>query len=209
MRERAARRAGSPRRRSGGQPDGHIRDPAGRMADAGLTGAQDHRGHLRRRRAPRRRAAFSGARIPPPHPRPRGGGQTPDRPPTPARYLRKEHRCRRARRALHAAALLCHRRCAAAFDLCRYPRDRRRCRKPRSSARVGQAMDLTPRGHPRTPRPQQAHLPAHRRLWPFRGRQPGRRPAAFSWERTDLAEGAESGALSAARDARTPPRCNG
>ena len=117
---------------------------------------QDHRRHLwRRGPAWRRRVLRQG----PDQGRPFGGL---------CRALcRQEHRRRRSRRPLHAAARLRDRRGAAAVDLYRHPRHRK--------GAGGQAREGRGRGdgsdaarHPQASRSQQADLRADLVLRPFR-----------------------------------------
>ena len=134
--------------------------------DAGPDRAQDHRRHLRRRGAARRRRLL---------------GQGPDQGRPLGRLRRalprQERGGGRAGAALRDPALLRHRRGAAAVDLRRHLRHRRGARGgDREGGRGGDGPDAA--RHPHPSRAQPADLPAHLGLRPFRPRR--RTPTAAS-----------------------------
>ena len=157
--------------------------------------AQDHRRHLRRHGAPRRRRVL---------------GQGPEQGRSLGRVRRalhrQERRRRRARRPLRGAVRLRDRRRAAGLDAGRDVRDRRRSAARRSPGSVDEHFDLRPgafREYLRLHRPIYQKTAAYGHF--------GREDHDFTWERTDKAEAlrAAPGSAPAPRAAGACPRRRG
>ena len=136
---------------------------------------QDHRRHLRRRGAARRRRLLGQG---PDQGRPLGGLRR--------ALSRQERRRRGPGRPLHASAFLCDRRRQAAVDLRRPARDGPRRRMQARKRADGDHEPVAAR-HSRASQPQQADLRAHLRLRPFRPRAGERRRLLLGEDRSGRA----------------------